>query len=36
MLSGEWVNGQYHLKKLLGAGSYGVVFQADEVVGDRP
>ncbi len=35
MLEGQWVNGQYHLKKLLGAGSYGVVFQADEVVGNR-
>ncbi len=35
MLTGECVNGQYHLKKLLGVGSYGAVFQADEVVGDR-
>ncbi len=35
MLAGECVNGQYHLKKLLGVGSYGAVFQADEVVGDR-
>ncbi len=35
ILEGECVNGQYHLKKLLGVGGFGGVFQADEVVGDR-
>ena len=34
MLQGESIDGKYHLKKFLGAGSYGGVFLADEVVDD--
>ncbi|MFM6453542.1 MAG: serine/threonine protein kinase [Planktothrix sp.] len=34
MLQGESIDGKYHLKKFLGAGGYGGVFLADEVVDD--
>ncbi len=32
---GEEIDGKYHLQRLIGTGSYGAVFQADEVVADR-
>jgi nitrous oxidase accessory protein NosD len=35
MCEGQVVDGKYHLLRLLGTGSYGGVFQADEVVADR-
>jgi formylglycine-generating enzyme required for sulfatase activity len=35
MFEDEWFTPKYRLKKLLGAGSFGAVFLADEVVADR-
>jgi serine/threonine protein kinase len=35
LLEGQVIDGKYHLIKLLGAGGFGAVFQADWVVGDR-
>ncbi|PNW46919.1 UNVERIFIED_CONTAM: hypothetical protein BEN50_11850 [Euhalothece sp. KZN 001] len=35
MLEGSTVEEKYHLKKLLGAGGFGAVFRADEVLRDR-
>jgi serine/threonine protein kinase len=35
MLQGESIDRKYHLKKFLGAGGYGGVFLADEVVDDH-
>lgn len=35
MLEGENIDGKYYLKRLLGSGSYGGVFLADEVVADQ-
>lgn len=35
MCEGQVVDGKYHLRRLLGIGSYGGVFLADEVVADR-
>ena len=32
---GQAIDGKYHLQRLLGTGSYGGVFLADEVVADR-
>lgn len=34
LLEGEWVDGKYHLQKLLGSGGFGGVFLAHEVVAD--
>ncbi len=34
-LEGETIDGKYHLQRLIGTGSFGAVFQADEVVADR-
>ena len=35
MFEDEWFTPKYRLKKLLGAGSFGAVFLADEVISDR-
>jgi len=35
MLEGQMIEGKYHLEKLLGAGGFGAVFRASEVVRDR-
>ncbi|QDL11514.1 serine/threonine protein kinase [Brasilonema octagenarum UFV-E1] len=35
MFEDEWFTPKYRLKKLLGAGSFGAVFLADDVVADR-
>src|SRR5579871_1190916 len=35
VFEGQVVDGKYYLQKLLGAGSFGGVFLADEVVADR-
>jgi serine/threonine protein kinase len=35
MLIGQVINNQYHLKDLIGAGGYGGVFRADEVIRDK-
>lgn len=35
MLAGEVVDGKYHLRSFIAAGSYGAVFRTDEVVGGR-
>ncbi|MBF0426266.1 MAG: SUMF1/EgtB/PvdO family nonheme iron enzyme [Magnetococcales bacterium] len=35
LLEGEVIQGQYHLRRLLGSGGYGGVFLADEVLCDR-
>nr|WP_290227225.1 serine/threonine protein kinase [Trichocoleus desertorum] len=35
LLEGQVIDGKYRLIKLLGAGGFGAVFQADEVVRDR-
>lgn len=35
MLEGEWIENKYYLKKMLGAGGFGAVFCADEVLRDR-
>lgn len=35
MLEGEWVNNQYHLQNFLGAGGFGAVYSAHEVVGNQ-
>ena len=35
MLEGEWIENKYYLKKMLGAGGFGAVFRADEVLRDR-
>jgi serine/threonine-protein kinase len=34
-LCGQHIEGKYHLSEFIDAGSYGVVFRADELVGDR-
>jgi serine/threonine protein kinase len=35
MLKGQVINNQYHLRNLIGAGGYGGVFLADEVIRDK-
>jgi len=35
MLEGQTIQGQYHLEEFLGAGGYGGVFRATEVIRDR-
>lgn len=35
MFEDEWFTPKYRLKKLLGAGAFGAVFLADEVIADR-
>jgi peptidyl-prolyl cis-trans isomerase B (cyclophilin B) len=36
MLEGECINNQYYLQQFLGAGGFGAVYRADDVVADRP
>ncbi len=35
-LVGQVLDGKYHLKQVLGAGAFGLVLQADYVVGGQP